>query len=68
MNEGAHILPVTNYSSIAVSGHKAEKRQAETLSDEGYDLYWAGPIAIGSNKKSFTIDFDSTRLPHLRLS
>lgn len=36
-----------------------EKRQAEPLTDEGGDQYWAGNIQIGTPGKKFYIDFDS---------
>ncbi|KAI0779549.1 hypothetical protein C8Q74DRAFT_1217033 [Fomes fomentarius] len=45
-------------------GHAAsqhEKRQAEPLTDYK-EVFWAGNIAIGSNKKTFLIDFDSMSL------
>ncbi|KAI0332356.1 acid protease [Cubamyces sp. BRFM 1775] len=51
-NEGAHIRPVANYSSHG-------KRQAEALTDEGGDQYWAGNIAIGTPGQTFFIDFDT---------
>ncbi|TFK91595.1 acid protease [Polyporus arcularius HHB13444] len=55
-NEGAHIRPVANLTT-SLTGHAA--RQAESLTDEGNDVYWAGPISIGSNKQPFYIDFDT---------
>ncbi|KAH9895126.1 acid protease [Cubamyces lactineus] len=56
-NEGAHIRPVANYSSTHESGN--DKRQAEALTDEGGDQYWAGNIAIGTPGQTFLIDFDT---------
>ncbi|KAI0355632.1 acid protease [Trametes cingulata] len=56
-NEGAHIRPVANFSAMYTSG--LSKRQAEPLSDEGGDQYWAGNIAIGTPGKNFFIDFDT---------
>ncbi|KAI0629705.1 protease [Trametes polyzona] len=52
-NEGAHIMPVANYSS------QPQKRQAEKLTDEANDEYWAGPISIGTPGQNFLIDFDT---------
>ncbi|KAI0706790.1 protease [Cerioporus squamosus] len=54
MNAGSHIRAVANVTSADLSA-----RQAESLTDEANDEYWAGPIAIGSNKQSFLIDFDT---------
>ncbi|KAI0764403.1 acid protease [Trametes elegans] len=51
-NEGAQILPLANYSA------PPEKRQSEKLTDEG-EVYWAGPISIGTPAESFLIDFDT---------
>ncbi|KAI0352025.1 protease [Trametes cingulata] len=53
-NEGAEIKPVANYSAPP-----SVKRQAEKLTDEGGDEYWAGTISIGTPAKSFLIDFDT---------
>ncbi|KAI8972223.1 acid protease [Trametes punicea] len=55
-NEGAHIKPVANYSSMRNSHNK---RQAEALTDEGGDQYWAGNINIGTPGQTFLIDFDT---------
>ncbi|EIW63511.1 acid protease [Trametes versicolor FP-101664 SS1] len=57
-NEGAHIRPVANYSQMDKSSTH-EKRQAEALTDEGGDQYWAGNIQIGTPGKKFYIDFDT---------
>ncbi|KAI0374183.1 acid protease [Pilatotrama ljubarskyi] len=57
-NEGAHIMPVANFSAMYKGGHH-DKRQAEPLVDEGNDQYWAGNIAIGTPGKTFYIDFDT---------
>ncbi|CDO78035.1 hypothetical protein BN946_scf184885.g1, partial [Trametes cinnabarina] len=54
-NEGAEIMPLANYSQLAPH----DKRQAEMLTDEAGDQYWAGNIAIGTPGKSFLIDFDT---------
>lgn len=51
--QGAEIMPMANYSA------PPEKRQAEKLTDENSDEYWAGPITIGTPGKAFLIDFDS---------
>ncbi|KAI0661329.1 acid protease [Cubamyces menziesii] len=56
-NEGAHIRPVANFSSTHESGN--DKRQAEALTDEGGDQYWAGNIAVGTSGQTFLIDFDT---------
>ncbi|KAL1945326.1 hypothetical protein VTO73DRAFT_2177 [Trametes versicolor] len=52
-NDGAKIMPMANYSA------PPEKRQAEKLTDENNDEYWAGPITIGTPGKAFLIDFDT---------
>ncbi|KAI9068283.1 acid protease [Trametes sanguinea] len=54
-NEGAEIKPLANLSELAPH----DKRQAESLTDEGGDQYWAGNIAIGTPGKNFLIDFDT---------
>ncbi|CDO76305.1 hypothetical protein BN946_scf184917.g21 [Trametes cinnabarina] len=54
-NEGAEIMPLTNYSQLVPHN----KRQGEKLTDEAGDQYWAGPIAIGTPGKNFLMDFDS---------
>ncbi|CDO69362.1 hypothetical protein BN946_scf184961.g4 [Trametes cinnabarina] len=56
-NEGAHIRPVANYSTMYKSNKN--KRQSESLTDEGGDQYWAGNIAIGTPGQTFLIDFDT---------
>ncbi|OSD06723.1 acid protease [Trametes coccinea BRFM310] len=55
--QGAHIRPVANYSAMYKAGN--DKRQAESLTDEGGDQYWAGNIAIGTPGQTFLIDFDT---------
>lgn len=55
-NKGAHIRPVANVTS---SSSGLSTRQAEALTDESNDEYWAGTISIGSNKQPFYIDFDT---------
>ena len=35
------------------------KRQLESLTDQGGDSYWSGPMSIGTPAKNFVIDFDS---------
>ncbi|KAI0675143.1 protease [Trametes maxima] len=54
-NEGAQVLPIANMSQSA----PAEKRQAEALTDEENDVYWEGPISIGTPGQNFQIDFDT---------
>ncbi|KAH9895122.1 protease [Cubamyces lactineus] len=54
-NEGAEILPIANYSQMA----PPDKRQAEKLTDESNDQYWAGTISIGTPGQSFLMDFDT---------
>ncbi|KAL7281781.1 hypothetical protein ACG7TL_005104 [Trametes sanguinea] len=54
-NEGAEIMPLANYSELAPH----DKRQAEPLTDEAGDQYWAGTIAIGTPRQNFLIDFDT---------
>ena len=44
----------------SLTGDLARRRQqAEPLTDEANDEYWAGSITIGSNKQTFLIDFDT---------
>ncbi|KAJ7701568.1 aspartic protease [Mycena rosella] len=38
---------------------RAEKRQAEALTDEDEDTEWAGTISIGTPAQKFLIDFDT---------
>ncbi|KAJ7701588.1 acid protease [Mycena rosella] len=38
---------------------RADKRQAETLTDEKNDVEWAGTISIGTPAQQFLIDFDT---------
>ncbi|KAI0366743.1 protease [Pilatotrama ljubarskyi] len=52
-NDGAEIMPVAHYDP------PSQKRQAEKLTDEGGDEYWAGTISIGTPLKNFLIDFDT---------
>ncbi|KAI0645535.1 acid protease [Trametes meyenii] len=55
LNEGARILAPANLSEFALH----EKRQAEPMTDEGDDLYWAGPVTIGTPSQNFQIKFDT---------
>ncbi|KAI0675130.1 acid protease [Trametes maxima] len=54
-NEGAQILPFANLSEYAPH----VKRQAEPMADEKNDLYWAGPVSIGTPGQNFQIKFDT---------
>ncbi|KAI0332362.1 protease [Cubamyces sp. BRFM 1775] len=54
-NEGAAIMPLANFSQMA----PPDKRQAEKLTDESNDQYWAGAISIGTPGQNFLIDFDT---------
>ena len=49
-----------NPPSLPLAGDLARRRQqAEPLTDEEGDVFWAGSITIGSNKQTFLIDFDT---------
>ena len=50
-NEGAEILPPLSLPDL-------QARQSEGLQDYS-EVYWAGPIQIGSNSRTLVIDFDS---------
>ncbi|RPD68640.1 acid protease [Lentinus tigrinus ALCF2SS1-7] len=58
-NDGAYIPPVATLNLTGTSPGDLHARQAEPLTDEANDEYWAGTITIGSNKQSFLIDFDT---------
>lgn len=58
-NEGAEVKPFMDRPQF-------QKRQAESLTDEARDEYWAGNVVIGTPPKTFYMDFDSmssVRLP-----
>ncbi|KAJ7435463.1 acid protease [Mycena galericulata] len=59
-NAGAEIKEVATLPSDVEARmlRRAEKRQAESLTDEN-DEEWAGSISIGSPAQNFVIDFDT---------
>ncbi|KAI0724515.1 acid protease [Cerioporus squamosus] len=54
-NEGADILSPIDYTA----SHPSQKRQAESLTNEANDEYWAGTINIGNPGASFLVNFDT---------
>ena len=49
-----HLAPAVDSLPLA-----RRRQQAEPLTDEEGDVFWAGSITIGSNKQTFLIDFDT---------
>ncbi|KAJ7153545.1 acid protease [Mycena crocata] len=58
---GAIIKPLEKIPALVQSRmeRRAEKRQAEALTDLENDLEWAGTVSIGSPPQDFLIDFDT---------
>ncbi|TFK89785.1 acid protease [Polyporus arcularius HHB13444] len=54
-NQGADILPPMDFTSNLSN----QKRQAESLTNEANDQYWAGSINIGNPGASFLVNFDT---------
>ncbi|KAI0744066.1 aspartic peptidase domain-containing protein [Daedaleopsis nitida] len=54
MNKRAYIPPIAN-----ITDKHQNKRQAEKLTDYDNDVFWGGPVTIGSNKGSLLIDLDT---------
>ncbi|KAJ7153533.1 acid protease [Mycena crocata] len=60
-NKGAVIKPFRTVPKEVRARMKgrAEKRQAEALTDEEGDVEWAGTISVGTPAQNFLVDFDT---------